>query len=111
MFTFLREIPNGQTPNLRQNGHSKTTLMYHSSPGPLPGRDARRAAGRAGGVVRGVEWYIKLFLGVHFADNLAGGHRGKMEMAKSPREIPLGVIPQMANFWPLAEGPKCRELP
>jgi hypothetical protein len=27
-----------------------------------------------------------------------------MERAKSPREIPLGVIPHKANFWPLAEG-------
>ena len=62
-----------------------------------------------------LEWYIKLFLGVHFADNLACGHRGisggEIERAKSPREIPLGVTPQMAHFWPLAEGPKCRQLP
>jgi hypothetical protein len=30
--------------------------------------------------------------------------------AKSLREIAFGDIPQMANFWLLAEGPKCREL-
>ena len=33
-----------------------------------------------------------------------------MEKAKSLREIALGVIPQMGNFWlPADERPKCRE--
>ena len=32
-----------------------------------------------------------------------------MEKAESPREIALGVIPQVADFWLLAEEPKCRE--
>jgi hypothetical protein len=31
---------------------------------------------RASKTKGGLEWYIKLFLGVHFADNLAWGHRG-----------------------------------
>ena len=32
-----------------------------------------------------------------------------MEEAKSTREIALDGIPQVANFWLLAVGPKCRE--
>ena len=32
-----------------------------------------------------------------------------MEKSKSPREIALDGIPQVATFWLLAEGPKCRE--
>ena len=33
----------------------------------------------------------------------------EMETAKSLREISIGVIPQVTNFWLLAEGPKCRQ--
>ena len=32
-----------------------------------------------------------------------------MEKARSPREGFFGVTSQAANFWLLAEGPKCRE--
>ena len=35
MFTFLREIPQGQTPTLRQNGHTKTTSCT-TLPPPRP---------------------------------------------------------------------------
>ena len=38
MFTFHREIPQGQTPNLRQIGHPKTTqrtTLLVQIPGPL----------------------------------------------------------------------------
>ena len=62
--------------------------------------------------VKVLERYIKEFLGVHFTDNSACGHRGISRLKwrrpkgleKSPR-----LIPQVANFWFLSEGPKCRE--
>ena len=47
--------------------------MYHSSAGPaasarVGGREAQR------GEDLGVEWYIKLFLGAHFAANWVSVH-------------------------------------
>ena len=41
---------------------------------------------------------------------MRGDFKREMERAKSFGEIALGAIPQVANFWFLAEEPKCREL-
>jgi hypothetical protein len=41
----------------------------------------------------------------NFADNF----KLEMEKAKSLREMALGAISKMTNFWLLAEGPKCRD--
>ena len=64
----------------------------------------------------GLGWKIKQrefcpFCSQLFGVGSSGDFELEMERAKSPREIASPVIPQVANFGSLVEGPKCRELP
>jgi hypothetical protein len=58
----------------RHKRHAAAFLLSppeQSFPSALPSRNARGAAATGKRGHAAVEWYIKLFLGVHFADNLA----------------------------------------
>ena len=59
---FLREIPDTRHPIF---GKTDTSALLKAPPDPRGGPRP------AGVVAAALEWFIKLFLGVHFADNLA----------------------------------------